>query len=166
MTLPLLHPKEVEIPTLDGEIRTYIISRLPAIPGREVAVQYFPAALPKVGDYTLNEAMMRKLLAYVGVPREGADPLMLTTDALINNHVPDWQALARLELAMMDHNSNFFRDGRASIFLTGLKGKAESKITGILTVLLEKLSRVAEQHFTSSAPSTRSKTPFKSGNRS
>ena len=163
MTLPLLHPKEVEIPTLDGEMRTYIISRLPAIPGREVAVQYLPSAAPKVGDYHLNETLMRKLMCYVGVPREGADPLMLTTDALVNNHIPDWQTLCRLELAMMDHNTSFFRNGKASIFLRGLGTKAESKITVMLTGLLEKLSQAVEQHFTSSGQSTPSKKPFRFG---
>ncbi len=110
--------------------------------------------------------MMLKLMRYVGVPREGGEPLMLTTEALVNNHVPDWQTLARLELAMMDHNTSFFRDGRTLTFLTGLKGKAESKITGMLTGLLEKLSQAVEQHFTNSGPSTRSKTPFKSGKQS
>jgi hypothetical protein len=74
--------------------------------------------MPKLGDYEVNEATMLKLMAYVGVPVEGKDaPLMLNTRALVDNHIPDWETLARVEIAMMEYNVSFFANGKASGFL-------------------------------------------------
>ena len=138
--MPLLEPKEILVKTLAGEERTYIISKFPAVAGREIIAQYPTSILPKIGDYALNEQIMLKVMAYVAVPREGKEPLTLATRALVDNHVPDWETLARLELAVMDYNCSFFRSGAASTFFSALGNRAGKKITEMLTGLLASLS--------------------------
>ncbi|MDL2313393.1 hypothetical protein LJC36_00255 [Desulfovibrio sp. OttesenSCG-928-C14] len=143
----LIQPKEVQIKCLDGSEKTFVVSKFPAVAGREIVTQYPLTALPKIGEYKSNEALMLKLMGYVAVPNQNNPdaPIILSTRALVDNHVPDWEALARLELAVMDYNCSFFKNGRASTFFAGLGNKAASKITGILTGLLASLSAPAKQ---------------------
>lgn len=144
--MELLQPKEITVPTMDGEERTFIISKFPATYGREILTQYPISAVPRIGDYATNEALMLKIMGYVGVMTPKAETLLrLTTRALVDNHVPDWETLARIELAIIDYNTSFFRNGRASTFCAALGAKALPKITGILTDLLENLSQAAAQ---------------------
>ena len=102
--------------------------------------------MPRVGEYKANEALMLKMMAYVAVPTDDPGrPLALTTRALVDNHVPDWETLARIELAIINYNCSFFRDGRTSAFFAGLGTRAASKLTEILTGLLANLSVAAKQ---------------------
>lgn len=137
MSAPLLKPKEVTLSDMDGNAHVFIISRVPAIPARELVSQYPLTAAPKIGDYPRNEALMLKLLSYVAVPRPEGEPLRLTTAALVDNHVPDWELLARLEMAMMEYNVSFFGNGRASNFLDGIAQQAQQWITQTLIPSLQ-----------------------------
>ena len=110
----MIDPKKIE---LGG--KTYILSKFPATVGRKIITQYVVTGLPKMGDYGENEKLMQLLMSYVAVELESG-PLMLSNQALIDNHVKDWESLVEIELMMMDHNSNFFRDGRAATFLNGI----------------------------------------------
>ncbi len=104
--MALLNPIEKPFTTREGVEKVYILSHFPAVPGREIIAQYPLTAAPKVGDYAQNEAIMRKLMAFVAVPTEQG-PLPLTTEALINNHVPDPLTLAKIEAAMLEYNLGF-----------------------------------------------------------
>ncbi|KAF9396647.1 hypothetical protein CPC16_010966 [Podila verticillata] len=66
----LLEPKEITIKTMAGEDRTYILSKFPAIAGREIVSQYPISAVPKLGDYKINEALMLKIMGFVAVPAD------------------------------------------------------------------------------------------------
>jgi len=154
MTSILLKPKEVTILDRDGESHTYIISRIPAIPGRELVTQYPLTAAPKVGDYAMNEALMLKLMCYVGVPRDSGGPLLLSTRELVNNHVPDWEALAKLEMAMMEYNVSFFGNGKALGFLEAIAAKAQVLLSQTLTDLSGRSSPVAKPPSKNSDSST------------
>lgn len=116
----LIKPEEVVIADRDGVEKTYIISRLPAIVGREVLARYPIANIPKLGDYAVGEEIMLKLMGYVAVPMDGGDALRLKTRALIDNHIPDGESLVKLELKMLEYNTSFFGQGRASSFLGSL----------------------------------------------
>ena len=140
----LLEPKEICVKTLDGEERAYIISKFPAVAGREILTQYPLSAVPKIGDYRRNEELMLKIMGYVAAMRPEGEPIVLSNRALVDNWVPDWETLARIELSIIDYNCSFFRDGRASTFFAGLGQKAGSKITAILTDLSAKLSHQAK----------------------
>lgn len=132
MAAHLLKPKEVTLTDRDGGQHQYVISRLPAIAGRELVTQYPITAMPKVGDYAANEALMLKLMQYVAVVKDDGSTLQLSTRALVDNHVPDWEVLARLEVAMMEYNVSFFGDGRALTFFEAIARQAQAWISQTL----------------------------------
>ncbi|EKC9955256.1 hypothetical protein OQO23_004137 [Salmonella enterica] len=136
----LIQPKEFKAVDQDGNERTYIISKFPAIEGREIVCKYPVSAMPKVGDYAVNEETMLKLMSCVAVDINGT-PLRLTTRALVNNHCPDWEVLGRVEMAMMEYNVSFFAKGRSLLSSGGLKAKLLPLITKTLTVLSAQLSQ-------------------------
>lgn len=99
--MELLQPKEIEI---NGKI--YRISKFPATVGREIVAKYPISNMPKLGDYKVSEEIMIKLMSYVEVVLPERS-IRLTTIDLINNHVPGWEVLARLEWEMLQHNCSF-----------------------------------------------------------
>ncbi|MEM8085904.1 hypothetical protein Q4R24_17360, partial [Morganella morganii] len=103
----LIKPKEVAVKDADGVEKTFIISRLPAITGREILAKYPLSNAPKIGDYEVSKDAMLKMMAYVCVPVSGEE-IPLKTQALIDNHVPDGESLIRLELEMLKYNTSFF----------------------------------------------------------
>lgn len=109
----MIEPQEVEIQTRNGP-KTFLISRFPAIQGREIVTQYPTTAMPKIGDYATNETLMLKIMAFVAVPNPDGEPLRLTSRALVDNHVPDFEALMRLEYAMLEYNCSFLQGGGIS----------------------------------------------------
>lgn len=118
----LIKPKEVHVKDLDGNLHTFIISRLPALHGREILAKYPVSNIPKLGEYNASVEAMRLLMSHVAVPLDGGDQ-RLTTQALIDNHVPDGEALLRLEFKMLEYNTSFFGNGGPSGFLEGLVKK-------------------------------------------
>lgn len=149
----MLEPLDKEIPLPDGGTKIYILSKFPAIAGREIVTQYPTSGAPKIGDYKTNEVLMLKLMAFVAVPTD-AGPLKLTTKELVNNHVPDFETLLKLEWAMMEYNCSFFRNGAALGFLTGLTGKLKQSITQTLTDLLRPSSGKEDAPVTKSSEKT------------
>ena len=128
----MIEPKEITVETQKGEKRVFILSKFPAVQGREIIAKYPLSAMPKLGDYAVNEETMLKLMAFVAVPREGGEPLRLTTQALVDNHVPDWETLARIERAMMEYNVSFFGNGKGSTFLEAITLKAQAFLSKTL----------------------------------
>lgn len=131
----MIEPKEIVITTQKGVEKTFILSKFPAVQGREIIAKYPLSAMPKLGDYAVNEETMLKLMAFVAVPRESGEPLRLTTRGLIDNHVPDWETLARIEVAMMEYNVSFFGNGKGSTFLEAITKKAQAFLSQTLTDL-------------------------------
>lgn len=130
---------EPEVVPIDG--KEFILSKFPAVAGREIITQYVPTAMPKVGDYAANANIMRKIMSYVGVRVEGRDdPLQLTTDALIDNHVSTPEMLLKLEIAMMRKNCAFFREGGVSTFFADMLQRAMSSIIPTLMDSLQQSS--------------------------
>ena len=132
--MELLQPKEIEI---NGKI--YRISKFPATVGLEIVAKYPVSNMPKLGDYKVSEEIMIKLMSYVEVVLPERS-IRLTTIDLINNHVPDWEVLARLEWEMLQHNCSFLADGKSLSFFEKLAHLAEQKITEMLTASLGKSS--------------------------
>lgn len=131
----LIEPKEIQLQTERLGEKTYILSKFPCIAGREIVSQYVSSALPKIGEYKTNEAMMFKLMAFVAVPIEGGPPIRLTTPELINAHVDNFETGLKIEGLMMEYNCSFFRDGRISTFLTGFVQNIPQWISKTLTLL-------------------------------
>ena len=136
----LIQPQDIEI---DGKM--YIISKFPAVAGREIIAKYPLSGLPKLGDYSVNEETMLKLMRYVAVPKENG-MLILNNRALVDNHVDSWETLAKIEMAMMEYNCSFFQNGRISTFLADVAQRLPQWITKTLTALSEQSSQKEKQH--------------------
>lgn len=161
MTNALLEPNEVEIETAKGESKKFILSKFPAIAGREIVSQYPVTGMPKIGEYKSNEEIMLKLMKFVAVPTESGE-MTLSTQALIDNHVPDWETLAKLEVKMMEYNCSFFGNGKASTFFDSILQTTQQLIIQTLTDLLEQSSVQGKQPLKNSKKNTRSKKPVTS----
>lgn len=140
----MLEPKEITVQTQKGEDKVFILSKFPAVAGREIVAKYPVSAMPKLGDYAVNEETMLKLMTYVSVPTDGGS-LALSTRALVDNHVPDWETLAKLEWAMMEYNCSFFGNGRASSFFEGIAQKLQQFLMKTLTDSLAQSSQKTKQ---------------------
>lgn len=153
----MIQPKTVPIECEDGTTREFVLSKFPAISGREILTQYPITATPKVGDYAANEALMLKVMSYVSAVGEGGREIQLTTRALVDNHVPDALCLMRLEMAMGDYNFGFFLKGKASTFFGAIEANAKAWIFQTLTALSAQSSAKVSPATKTSKPSTRSK---------
>jgi hypothetical protein len=130
----MIQPIELEL-----EGKTYILSKFPAVAGREIIAKYPVANMPKLGEYGVSEETMLKLMSFVWVKTDG-EPIKLATKALVDNHVPSWEVLAKLEWSMMEYNCSFFQNGKVSTFLEGITAKLPQLITKMLTDSLGQLS--------------------------
>lgn len=139
----MIDPKEITIIYEDEEFK-YIISKFPATVGREIITKYPVANLPKIGEYTVSEEIMLKLMCYVERVYEDRT-LALTNKALVDNHVPNWEILVKLELAMIEYNCSFFRNGKGLDFLKRLQSLAVPKIIEMLTALSGKSLQAEKQ---------------------
>lgn len=119
----LIKPKDVEIKDSDGDVKTFIVSKIPAIPMREVMAKYPVSNIPKLGEYNVSEEVMQLLMRYVAVRLDDGQEIALVNKALINNHVVDGEQLLRIEYAMLQYNTSFFGQGDLSTFLSGLIAK-------------------------------------------
>lgn len=128
----LIDPEEVVIKNKKGDEKKFIISEIPAVQSREIIAQYPLSALPKLGDYQVNEKMFFKMMEYVDVLTEGG-PIRLKTKELINNHC-DFVTAARLEGLMFQKNWGFFLLGTTSTFSDLIKEKGKQLLTAISTV--------------------------------
>lgn len=145
----LLEPSDFDCPLTGGGTKTFVLSKFPAVAGREIIAKYPMSGLPKLGDYAVNEETMFKLMSFVGVRIEGRDePLRLSTRALVENHCPDWECLARIEVEMLKRNCSFFRDGRTSTFLTGIARQAQAWISKTLMASSAQSSKAGKPPFT------------------
>ena len=113
----LIKPIEMPIKNRDGVEKVFILSRLPAIAGREVLAKYPVTNIPKLGEYKASEEAMRLMMNHVAVPRDEGQPLRLSTAALIDNHVEDGEQLLRIEWEMLRYNTSFFGAAGKSGFL-------------------------------------------------
>lgn len=128
----LIKPKEIEVSGIDGVAKKFIISRVPAIPARELVAKYPVSNMPKIGDYAVSEEVMLKLMSYVEVVTDNGS-IRLNNKDLVNNHVECWEMLAKIEMHMMEYNVSFFGRAKTSISLEGMKKMAQQWITEILT---------------------------------
>lgn len=132
----MLQPKLFEDGPTSHSGAMFMLSKFPATVGREIIMQYPTSALPKVGDYSTNEALMLKIMSHVAVAIDGREtPLQLSTQMLVDNHVKSAEDLLRLEWAMMNYNFAFFGNGKLSGILDRVMTQAVALIQKTLTDL-------------------------------
>lgn len=153
--MTMLEPKEITLKDQSGNERTYMISKFPAIAGREIVTKYPVSNVPKLGEYQVSEEIMVKAMSFVAAVGADGHETRLTTRALIDNHVPDWETLARLEWAVLEYNVSFFGNGLNSAFFESISQKAVAWISSTLMPLLEQSSRTEKPASKSSKPHSR-----------
>lgn len=144
----LIQPKAFTAADGEGRERTYILSKFPAVQGREIIAKYPTSAIPKLGDYAVSEETMLKLMAFVAVDTGNGIPLRLATRQLVDNHVPDWETLAKIEMAMMEYNCSFFAKGTLLDSLQGVVLKVLARISEISTPSSDQSSPKEKPHST------------------
>ena len=124
--------------TIDG--KEFVISKLPAVTGREVLFKYGAGAknIFTGGSYQVSEEIMEKLLSYAGVYVDGR-LIELKSEELINNHVKSAVTLLKLEKEMMSYNFDFFTPEKISDFCQRFLQLADNESMKILTTLWERL---------------------------
>lgn len=132
----MIEPKEITLTTQGGVERTYILSKFPAVAGREIVTKYPVSNIPKLGEYQQSEEVMLKLMAFIASVASDGTQVALTTRALVDNHVPDWETLAKLEWSQLEYNTSFFGKGLNSDFFENFSQKAVTWISKTLTPLL------------------------------
>lgn len=131
---------------MDGEEKTFNISRVPAIKGRELFTQYIPTATPKIGDYKANEKLMKELLGFVEAKMPNGEFIRLENEPLITTHISDWEMLTALELEMIKYNTNFFNPEKLSGALKKFNQTLPEKIIKMLKRFSGSLSASDKQH--------------------
>jgi hypothetical protein len=150
----LIKPKEITVKDIDGGEHTYLISRFPALKGREIIAKYPMSNLPKLGQYVQSEAATLELMKFVDVVVEDGTTRPLTTAAMIDNHVPDGETLIKIEFEMLRYNTSFFGIGGSSGFLEGLIQRYLPLITKTLMETLPPSSPQTKQPSKNSGQST------------
>lgn len=139
----LINPKEITI-DFEGEKLRYNIGKFPATVGREIISKYPVENMPKIGDYKMSEETMLKLMCYV--ERVYDDRVQeLTSKTLVDNHVPSWEVLVKIEAFVIDYNCSFFELGKVLSSLKEWRALAEPKNIKTLMDSLVSLSQVGKQ---------------------
>ena len=150
----LIEPKEFTVNDQNGNPCHYRLGRIPYLSGgREICSQFVSSAMPKVGDYKLNEDLSRNMFKFVSVVRENGTEQALITDNLVNNHVPDFITGIKIEEAMLEHNLGFSVAGKVREFQQAWKTDLPALITKTLTILRQSLQEQDTAPGKSSKPS-------------
>ncbi len=137
----LIEPKDIEIVSeQSGDTKSFVISKVPAIPMYKIVAKLPTTAIPKIGDFDEHEQTYMKLLSYAAV-RNGENLLPLKTEQLINAHTGDWEVMGKLIAAMLENNVSFFANGKTSTFLAESITQVIALITKTLTDSLAQSSQ-------------------------
>ncbi len=145
----LIEPQEVEITDRNGTVNKYLISKFPAVTGREIAAKYptSVAAMAKQWEqnqYAENEKIMLKAMTFVEKVNSDGTTVRLVTQALVDNHVSDAESLMQLEKALLEYNFSFFEKFVRSVSSGGLKAIISRLIMSTLTDSLQSLSQAGK----------------------
>lgn len=140
----LIQPKEIVI-NFEGEELKFNIGKFPATVGREIITQYPINNIPKVGSYLQSEEIMLKLMKFVERVYDDKDPIPLVNKTLIDNHIPSWEVLIKIEAFVIDYNCSFFELGKVLSSLKEWKALAEPKNIKTLMDSLVSLSQAGKQ---------------------
>lgn len=150
--MSLIKPLDITISDIDGIERHYRISRFPAVVGLEIIAKV-PSNIATLSKQLPNlKELVLQMCKYIAVDVQsddgGTHEIILSTQALIDNHVPDGQTLLRLLFELMRHNTSFFGRADQSIqdFLMGKLAALYPKVIPMLTQLSQQLSASDTQH--------------------
>lgn len=131
----LIKPLEIEVLNQDSIAKTFTISRLPALVGREVMAKYVSGNTPKIGEYDISEEAMLLLFQYIE-----HDGIRLINKDLINNHVDDATQLITIEFRMLQYNSSLLGGAGNQSILDVLINKLFQKLLPHIGDITEQVS--------------------------
>lgn len=140
----LINPKEITL-EFEGEKLRFNIGKFPATVGREIISKYPVANMPKLGEYKVSEETMLKLMCYVERVYDDQEPIPLVNRTLVDNHIPSWEVLVKIEAYVIDYNCSFFELGKVLNSLKEWRALAEPKNIKTLMDSLVSLSQVEKQ---------------------
>lgn len=140
----LINPKEITL-EFEGEKLRFNIGKFPATVGREIISKYPVANMPKLGEYKVSEETMLKLMCYVERVYDDQEPIPLVNRTLVDNHIPSWEVLVKIEAYVIDYNCSFFELGKVLNSLKEWRALAEPKNIKMLMDSLVSLSQVEKQ---------------------
>lgn len=140
----LINPKEITL-EFEGEKLRFNIGKFPATIGREIISKYPVANMPKLGEYKVSEETMLKLMCYVERVYDDQEPIPLVNRTLVDNHIPSWEVLVKIEAYVIDYNCSFFELGKVLNSLKEWRALAEPKNIKTLMDSLVSLSQVEKQ---------------------
>ena len=137
----LLQPKEVEINGFK-----FIISKMPCTVAQEVLCQLPSGLIPIISQFSKSEEQLFKMLSYCErVYTDGRANVPLVSKTIIDNHVPNFDTLYKLEWEALQYNFDFFEQGKLLTSLQKVLSLAESRTSEILTDLSDKLLQAGVQ---------------------
>lgn len=132
----LLEPKEIEINGIK-----FIISKMPCTVAQEVIFNMPAGLIPVISEFKRTEEQAFKMLKYCErIYLDGRPNVPLISKEIINNHIPNFDTLIKLEYECLKYNFDFFGNGSALTFFNQAASLVKSNISEILTDLLDKLS--------------------------
>ena len=146
-----------------GNPRKYWIGKVPWMGGgREILAEYIPSGLPKIGDYKKNENLARILYAAVVAIDDKGNHFPLTTDSMINNHIPDVKVAMELEAAVFDKSTDFLILGKVHEYRTAWSQTVDSLAASLPTQFQKLLSALVSELTDSSKKKSALKKPTRS----
>lgn len=146
----LRDPKEITLTDGQGKERKFILSKMNAWDGLEIMARWPTtlalSAIPKLGDWAAMQEIIQKVMNFVAVDINGK-PMLLTTQALIDNHTGDWKCLKDVLEAEVQYNNGFFPVETISNFFAAAYQIALQRIS-------ETLSQSSEQSSPTNRPAS------------
>lgn len=156
----LIDSERKKFTDVKGKEHIYQIGKVPWMAGgRKILAEYIPSGLPKVGDYAKNEDLARILYANAIAIDADGNHHPLTTDSMINNHVPDVKVAMELEAAVFDKSTDFLILGKVLEYRTAWSQTLDSVLADLPTQLQKLLSAVASPPLPSSKKKSALKKP-------
>ena len=104
--------------TINVNGKDFLIHKFTALAGREILLGYGDALKAAVSGsipfdklYASNEVYLKKLMSFVSVIMPSGNPIALSTNALIDNHISSWEDLVKIEMEVLNYNCSFFPIG-------------------------------------------------------
>lgn len=109
----MLKPMEKEI---NGKI--FVLSKIPAREGMQLVGKIANNLSNKL---FYDDELIDLIFAYVGVKIAKGQVLNLSTQALINSHLDDWEQGVAVLTAMIEYNCSFLQNGMLSDYLDKMR---------------------------------------------
>jgi len=126
----MIKPQEIKVVDMDGEEKTFVITRFPATVGMEILYKLPTSGMPKIGDFEVLKGVRDDVFKYVYV-KVGDTEIPLNTSALINQHLTDGETAYKVMGAMLSYNFESIKKLTSSVSLDSISEKILSTVRNL-----------------------------------